>query len=505
MIFKKRNKNRKTEEQTINTNVEKMNMELTSGNLKLVLGKSEDVLFREIHLHCIPTTIIYIDGLISNVNTSDYILKPLTQEDKFKDVKTEKEAVKFIQDGIVYFAAQKTRNNIDDVISDILNGSTALIFDGEKTAITFDNKGFEKRSITEPTGENVIKGSKDSFVETLRVNTATIRRKIKSKNLVIENIVLGTRTHTAIDIIFMDGITNREMVEEIKTRLNKIDIDGVLTTGYIEEFIVYNRNSVFPLILYTERPDKFCSNIVEGRVGLIVDGLPSAFILPCTLLQCLQAPEDYSQNYLASSVIRLMRFVLLLTTLFLPAFYISVTSFHQEMIPTELAISIQASKEGVPFPSFVEVIFILMSFEILVEAGLRLPQTIGQAVSVVGAIIVGQAAVNAKLVSPAVVIVIAITSIASFTMPNQDLSIALRGWRLIFVIFSSILGLIGLTLGALLLLYHLSTLEMLGVPYLSPFVANENGQLEDTVFRFRLPSHKYRPDSLKTTDKKRKK
>ena len=479
------------------------NIELTVNNIKHMMLGSEDIIFREILVNNVKVTILYIDGLINNTITSDFILKPLKQDENIKTAKSESQIIKLIQEGNIYYASQKTRTTANDVISDILLGSTALIFDNEKTAITFHNAGFEKRSITEPTGENVIRGSKDSFVETLRVNTSIIRNKIKSQNLKIEQITIGERTQTPVDIIYIDGIVNIKMVDELKKRLEGINIDGALTTSIIEEYLIERKYTLFPQIIYTERSDKFCSDIVEGRIGLIVDGIPSTFILPATLLQCLQAPEDYSQNFIFSSAIRLMRFVLMVIALILPAFYTAVTSFHQEMIPSKLASFIVTAKEGVPFPTFIEVIFMLVTFEILIEAGIRLPKAIGQAMSIVGAVIVGQSAIEANLVSPAVLVIVALSAISSFAMPNQDLSNAIRFWRFIIVILASIIGLFGLMMGLLALLLVLADMEFLGVPYLSPFVASEYMDLKDSIFRLRLPNLHKRPYNLKTSDRKR--
>ena len=319
----------------------------------------------------------------------------------------------------------------------------------------------------------------------------------------IEETVVGKQSRTSVATVYMNNITNRNMVDEVKKRLNAIEVDKALNAGFIEEFIVDNVNSPFPQVVYTERPDKFCSNIIDGRVGVIIDGLPIAYIIPASFLQLLQAPEDYSQHYLVSSAIRGLRFIALFFTLLIPSFYISITSFHQEMMPSELATSIASAKEGVPFPMFVEVILMLAAFEVLVEAGLRLPKSIGQAVSIVGALVVGQSAVEAKLLSPATVVVIAITAITSFTMPNQDLSNALRLWRFILVIFSSIIGIFGLCTGLFILLFQLCKLESFGVPYLSPLVASKGNQYLDTFVRFPLKFQKFRPFSLGLFNKRR--
>jgi len=289
----------------------------------------------------------------------------------------------------------------------------------------------------------------------------------------------------------------------VKQRLEAIDIDRVLDAGVIEGAIVDDKYSAFPQIQYTERIDRFCASLVEGRAGILIEGLPTAYIVPGTLLQFLQAPDDYSFQFIIASIVRFIRFMSMFITLILPGFYISITSFHPEMLPAELAFSIVASRVGVPFPMFVEVLILLLAFELLIEAGVRLPKVIGQTVSIVGGLVVGQAAVEAKLVSPATVMIIAITAIAGFLMPNQDFSNAIRLWRLILAIFGSITGMFGLTFGLIFLLYHWCRIETFGVPYLDPFVANEDEQLQDTIFRLPLFTMKKRPSSLDSKNKKR--
>lgn len=315
---------------------------------------------------------------------------------------------------------------------------------------------------------------------------------------------MGKQSRTSVSIVYMDNIADKELVEEVKERLLNINIDHALQAGFVEEFIIDHRMTAFPLVVYTERPDKFSANILSGRVGIIIDGLPIGIIAPGTFVQFLQAPEDYAQNWIVSSLINVIRYMMLLVALFLPAFYIAVTTFHQEMIPSELAIAISASKEGVPFPSFIEVLIMLLAFEVLLEAGLRLPKAIGQSVSIVGAIVVGQAAVEARLISPAVLVAIAFTAIASFTIPNQDFSNAIRTWRLLMALSSSILGLYGLSICTLYLLNHLCKMESFGVPYLSPFVSCEGRQIVyDAFLRLPLWYHKSRPRELRTVNKRR--
>lgn len=479
---------------------------LSTANLKDTLGSSDDVVFSDFHIGVsgrVDMTLLYIDGMVNTNLINDFVLKPLLTVEQFTKLHKSKDVVNQIEEGRLYFASHKVVKTIDDCTQDVIMGNVAIIFDDINTAIIFDVKGYDKRSITEPSGENVLKGAKDTFIEVLRTNTAQVRRKVSTSNLRIKQLVVGRQTLTHIAIVYIEGLTNKELVDEVINRISSLDIDEVVSIGFIEEYIVDNKITAFPLIASTERTDKFCANIISGRVGVLIDGLPIGLIIPGVLNQFLQAPEDYSQNFIVSSAIRVMRFGLMFVTLLLPGLYISVITFHQEMIPTDLALAIAASEAGVPFPTFVEVMMMLIAFEILIEAGIRLPRTIGNAVSILGALVVGEAAVSAKLVSPGVVIIVALAGIATFTMPNQDLSNALRLWRFLLVIFSSIAGLVGLSVGSLLLLFHLCTIETFGVPYLIPFVSHEGTEYKDTIFRFPLYLNKYRPDELKVQNKRR--
>lgn len=479
--------------------------EITTENISNLIKHSADIIFRDFYIKGkkpFRVTIVFIDGLVDTKEMDAFILKPLTREIDFSQCNA-LDVLYRLENNILFHGIQITRTELGQCINDIMSGSVALVFDEIKRAITFNIGEFEKRSITEPTEENVLKGPKDAFIESLRVNTSTVRRRVKTHSLVIEEMVIGEQSLTEVAIVYLDGVTNRHIIKEVKKRLSAIKVDAVASSGVIEEEIIDNKYSLFPQVLTTERPDKFCANILEGRIGIIIDGFPNTFIAPAALNEFLQGPNDYSQNFITSSALRFMRYVLMLVTLFLPGFYISVTSFHQEMIPTELALSITAAKEGVPFPSFVEVIFMLIAFEVLLEAGLRLPKNISQAVAIVGALVVGQAAVEARLVSPAVVVIISITAISSFTMPDQDFSNALRIWRFFIAILTSVVGLYGLSVGGLLLLIHFAKMESFGIPYLAPLIAAEGKQLQDTLVRFPFSFMYKRPIDLKTSNKKR--
>lgn len=509
-MFRKTSKNKpsKSNELVNSQKPDNKEIELNSMNIKSILKKNSDAVFRDIFIcgdYNRPVTLVFINGLVDSKCIAHDVVRPLGENPKLCEAKNVKDTIELIKHGSVYFPDMQVRYNINDTMDDILNAGCAVIFDSEKIALTYAVTGFEKRGITEPTNENIVKGSKDAFVESLRTNTATIRRKIKTQKLVVEQTKVGRQTETCIGIVYVDGIANSHLVEEVKRRLDNIEIDGVIEAGFIEEYIIDKKYTVFPLVAATERPDRFCTSILEGRVGLIIDGLPTAYIIPATVREFLRTMDDYSQNYIVVSSLRLLRYLTAILTVFLPGFYIAVTTFHHEMIPSELAQAIAASKEGVPYPSFIEVFVMMVAFEILLEAGLRLPKTIGQAVSIVGALVVGEAAVNAKLISPAVVVVIAITAISSFTMPNQDFSNALRLWRFVIAIASASMGIFGMSIGAIFLIYQLASIETFGVPYLSPYVASEGRDFEDSIIRMPLSFLKKRPFSLRSPNERRQK
>ena len=478
---------------------------ITIEAMKRKFADSTDIIFNEVVIdNQRKLKVVFVDGLVSSETIDNFVLKPLIQEAVLKETKTEKDLIDLIMLGTVYHCQRKLRDTLTDCCHDMLIGSLVLIFDDSEKAVTFETKGFEKRALSEPTNENVLKGSKEAFVEVLRVNTALIRRRIPSSELIISQLQLGKRTKTAVSLIYMDGIANKSIVDEINKRLSSVNIDGIVSLGIIESCLRTNKYSLFPQALYTERTDKFCANILEGRAGIIADGFPLAIIVPVDINSFLQAPEDYAQNYFYSSMYRLMRYISTVIYLILPAFYVSITMFHQEMIPTKLAVAIIQSKEGVPFPSYIEVILMLGAFEVLLEAGMRLPKSVGQAVSIVGALVVGQAAISARILSPGVVIVIAAAGITGFVIPSQDFSNTIRVLRLLLVGCSITSGLYGVSIGFIIITYYLCGLEVLGVPYLSPFVANEGkGMMNDTIIRKMWAKLKVRPNNIYPEDSTR--
>jgi len=481
--------------------------EITSELLKEALSDCPDVIFSDISINMtkkLRATVVYVDGMVNPQMLDDFVLKPLIQEDAFSEARSQDAVVDLMIHGTVYHSLRKLRQALDDCVDDVLSGSAALIFDETRQAVTFEIKGFEKRALTEPTSENVLKGSKEAFVEVLRVNTALVRRRIPSRDLKIIELSLGSRSKTAVDIVYIQSVANMNTVDMVRRRLESSSYDGIVSAGQIESFLLDKSSSLFPQLIYTERSDKFCGNLLEGRVGIMIDGMPIAYIVPVDINTFLQAPEDYSLIHLTASMFRFLRHASAFAALILPSVYVAMTTFHHEMLPTELIASIVTSKEGVPFPTFIEVLIMLIAFEVLLEAGLRLPRAIGQAVSIVGAVVVGQAAISAKIISPGVVIIIAAAGIMGFVLPSQDLSNTVRICRILLVICSIVCGLFGVVVGLIVILYHMSSLESFGTPYLSPFVAGEGkGMLDDSVVRRAWFNLKTRPKSAGPGDTKR--
>lgn len=467
---------------------------LTADNIKNELSNSDDLIVREITLYGNKKiNIICIDGLINSLILDENVIKPLIElknkalkEKELYDKKiSTSEIFRKIEDGIIPHIEMKIQNKMEDIISGILSGGACVIMPGieDKVAI-FDVKGFEKRAISEPANENIIKGSKESFNETLRDNTSMIRRRIKSKDLKILEFDVGNETNTKVAVVYLEGAADREILNNVIKKVKQIDTDSIIAPASFEEQLLGGSRSIFPSMIYTERVDKFTANLIEGEIGIIVDGLSIGYNLPAVFNMFFQVPEDYSFNYVLSSIIRVIRYIAAFFTIFIPAFYVAIATFHPEMIPTELSISIIKSKEGVPFTSILEVIFMLLAFEMLIEAGARLPKIIGQTISIVGGLIVGEAAVNAKFTSPAVVVVVAIAGITGFLIPNQDLSNSFRIIRLLLVVVAGMMGLYGLSLGVILVIYYLASKESFGVPYLVPFTSNGFKNItKDTIIR----------------------
>ncbi|MDI9509801.1 MAG: spore germination protein [Clostridiales bacterium] len=475
-----------------------MENRINSTWLKELFSKSGDVLVRPIKINQnnISVHLFCVDGLINQALFDEAVFRSLKFDPYLAHCSTERQMMDYLQEGGAYHVFTIEEDDYELLIKYVLSGMVALIFDAEEKAIVYDIRMFEKRSIQEPTEENVMKGSKESFIEVMRMNTALIRRRIRSEYLVVETHSVGRLSKTDIALIYISNIADASIVNKIRETINKIDIDNLSTPAFIEEFLIENKHSIFPQIMYTQRPDRVAANLSDGRIALVVDGIPFAYILPCQLPMLMQSPDDYANHFLIGSSLRIIRYLSMIVTLFLPAFYIAATTFQSQMLPVQLALSTQAAKQNVPFSSAFEVLGLLIAFEILIEAGLRLPKAVGTAMSILGGLVVGQSAVSANLISPAVVVIVALAGISGFIMPNQDLSSGVRLMRFFLAILASLAGFFGLVIGIIVLITHLCSLNNYGTAYLSPFVDVEERNIKDTLFRFPIKYFKTRPEDI---------
>lgn len=450
---------------------------------------SQDIVFREIIL---PTPIpkkallIYVEGLADDKTIGNLIMRSLLVDGGSLHEGAQGPKAQFIDqlvDKLILIGEIKKENRLDSLLTSLLTGDTLLLLEQSDQAIVMDTRGWASRAIEDPSAESVIRGPREGFVETLRTNTALVRRKLRTSDLKIKMMQIGTRSKTDVAIVYIEGIANPKVVAEAEKRLERIEIDSVLESGYLEELIEDSPYSPFPQIQSTERPDKVVANLLEGRVAIMVDHTPFVLLIPTLFIQFIQATEDYYERSLAMSMLRIVRMLALVISIVLPGLYVAAITFHQEMIPFGLAMSIAAGREGTPLPGFLEVIFMGVVFEILREAGMRLPKPVGQAVSIVGALVIGDAAVNAGVVSPIMVIVAALTAISSFAIPSFSLLLSTSLLRLAITLAAAVLGYFGVIWMLLLVLIHLASLRSFGVPYLSPVAPANLLNLKDTVIR----------------------
>lgn len=466
--------------------------ELTDSNIKHIFRDAGDFVRRQLRCGQFTLYAYAIDGLVAAAYVSDYVIKPIAQQ---LSGATMQELYDHSMDGVIYNSVASPCQDLDDLAIKLVNGFCVILFPGVG-AIAFEVKTPDKRGPSAPEVENTVKGAKDAFVETIRSNTSYIRRHLRSPDLRIYETKVGRRSLTNVSVLWLEGITNPDLVEKMKSRLKSIDIDGMISPAAAEEYVTGSRSTAFPLMQYTERSDRFCQGILDGRVGLLVDGLPLGYLAPADLMYLMESPEDRGRDYIGASAVRILRYLALFTSLLLPGIYIALATFHQAIIPLPLLRSIIESKQSVPFTTTAEVLGLLVAFELLQESGIHLPQAIGQSVSVVGGIVVGTAAVEAGLISPVALIMVSIAGVCGFVLPNRDLANAIRIWRFLIAVLSSVSGLYGTLAGLLMLLIHLSGLECLGIHFLSP---------TGSILRGRLKKNKLRSEKLNPQDRRNQK
>lgn len=499
-------------------------------NLNLIKIKynsliNSDVIIREFSILAknIPhkAFIVYIDGLVDSKTINDFVIKPLMMRNRnntFEDnnsgspksptptingkkvfvrKKGDVDLTEYILRHLIPQNDVKKTKDFSDIVSGINSGNCALFADSLDFAFDIDVKSFKERSVSAPTNEIVIKGPQEAFVENVRTNTSLLRRSVNNENLVIENIAVGKLSQTKCAVCYMKNIANSSLVAEVKYRLNNLDIDTLLSAGQLEQLIEETNKFGIPKIISTERPDKCTKALFEGRVVIIINGNPYTLVVPATFVDFISSPEDTNLRPQFTNFLKVIRILAMVITLLLPSVWIAVTSFHHELIPTELLFSIVASRENVPFPVIFEVILMEISFELIREASLRVPSAVGSTIGIVGALVLGEAAVSASIVSPILIIVIAITGISSFAIPDFSFGFHIRVMRFIFIIFGYVAGFLGIGLCSFIYICVLCSLKSFGVPYMVPFapITKSKGS------RYFVPStykQEQRPDYLDT-------
>lgn len=457
---------------------------------------NSDIVIREfeitINQNKLNSAIIFIDGLIDSRIINNSVLRPLMVH---HSINKSTNIQNFILKKLISQTDIKLENDYEQAILSINSGNCILLVDTINAYFNIDAKGFLQRNIDSPKNEIVIRGAQESFVENLRTNTSMLRRIINNENLIIENCRVGSITKTNIAVCYLSNIANNDLIAEVKFRINNLDVDSILSSGQLEQLIQDNGYSLFPQLLATERPDKTAAHLLEGRVAIIVNGSPYVLVAPGVLADFLSSPEDLNYKFQFANMLKLIRLIAVFFALFLPGIYLAITLYHQELLPTELLFTIEAARETVPFPIFFEILLMEGSFELIREAGLRVPSPIGPTIGIVGGIVLGEAAVSANLVSPILIIIVAITAICSFSIPDFSFNFTIRIYRFFYIILANMAGFLGIGIGIVIQVIFLCNLKSFGFPYISPYNNSKKYRSISSYFLPPIWKREYRSDT----------
>lgn len=445
--------------------------------------------------------IFYVDGMVDRVTINNSIIKPLMDSSKFTESPVE-ELTDYIVESVIETNQLKKVMTHGEAIKDVLSGNTGVYIHGYRHYILCETKGYEKRSVEKPQVEGVVKGAQEAFNENLRTNITLLRRILRNKDLTSAFLDVGKRNNGKCAVLYLEGLTNPAIVEEVKRRITGISTDFIIGDGILEQFIEDSPWSIIPSILSTERPDRTASHLLEGKVAILAEGTPFALIAPVTIADLLHTPEDTTLRWQYGTLLRFIRIFAVFVATLLPGLYVALTTFHREMIPTDLLIAIAKARENVPFPTIIEVLLMELSFELIREAGIRIPGIIGNTIGIIGALILGQAAVQANLVSPVLIIIIAFTGLGNFAIPDFSLAFGARIMRVLYIFLGATLGFYGISLGILTSLAVLVSLKSFGVPMVST-LAPKTERSRDFILRWPLWMQEKRPDYLNTLDVRR--
>lgn len=439
----------------------------------------------------VVAALLYIDGMVDETTITNSVLQPLLLKNSItmqeqqdanrpgritvKSSKTPKINLEnFIYNGLIPHNSISKETKFENVIMKVNAGFCALFVDTIGTAFCVETKGFKGRSVSEPVTENIVRGSQEAFVENIRTNTSMLRKIVNNEHLVIEEVEVGKISRTKVAICYIENIANDDLVAETKYRINSLKIDYLLSSGQLEQFIKDNPQNTFPQTIATERPDRVSTYLLNGRVAIIVNGTPFVLVVPATFIDFLTSGEDRNLNYHFANFLKFIRAIALFFAIFLPGIYVAITNYHQELIPSELLFAIANAREAIPFPVIFEIIIMEISFELIREAGLRVSSSFSTTIGIIGALILGDAAVSASIVSPILIIVVAFTGICGFAIPDFSLTSSIRIFRFAYIILGFLAGFLGIAFGFFIHFLLLTNLSSFGVSYFAPYIPFEN-------------------------------